>query len=180
MDLDKLRYPIGKLDTTQKQNAENRAKWKRIIRKFPKRLKKTIASLNGEQLSIPYRPDGWTVRQVVNHLADSHVNSYIRFRWALTEEAPVIKAYHEQLWAELPDAKYGNVKPSLDILKGVHSRWSRLLDEMSEEDYQRELGHPEWKNNLSLGFMLSLYAWHCEHHLAHITNLIKSEGWRVN
>lgn len=179
MELDQLRYPIGKLDTTQPHTPENREKWKKTIRKFPKKLKKTIKSLNGEHLSTPYRPDGWTVRQVIHHLADSHVNSYIRFRWALTEDSPMIKAYHENLWAELPDAKYGSIKPSMEILKGVHSRWSRLLDEMTDDDYNKELGHPQWKHPLSLSFMLSLYAWHCDHHLAHITQLIKREGWKV-
>ena len=105
------------------------------------------------------------------------MNGYIRFKWAITEEKPIIKAYDEKSWAELSDAKNGDIKDSITILKGVHARWVNLLEDMSESDFQKELAHPEWKNNLSLSFMLSLYAWHCDHHLAHIKHLIKREGW---
>lgn len=177
MDIDKLKYPIGRLDKNQAFTEKNRRKWIKTIKKLPKRLNKTVSKLNDQQLDTPYRPGGWTVRQVIHHMADSHVNSYIRFRWALTEDSPMIKAYEEKSWAELPDAKDSDIDASLLMLGGIHERWTRLLESMSEEDFARELGHPEWKNNLSLNFMCSLYAWHCKHHLAHITELIKRKGW---
>ena len=177
ISLEKLKYPIGRLDRNQEHTPINRKMWIKTIKRLPKKLNKLTKGLSKEQLATPYRPDGWTVRQVVNHLADSHVNSYIRFRWALTEDTPIIKAYDEKSWAELSDAKNGDIKDSITILKGIHARWVNLLEDMSESDFQKELAHPEWKNNLSLSFMLSLYAWHCDHHLAHIKHLIKREGW---
>ncbi len=177
MELEKLRYPIGRFSAPKKMTPKKRKEYIKVISKYPKRLKKAVKNLSEDQLNTPYRPEGWTVRQVVNHVADSHINSYIRFRWTMTEDAPMIKAYDEKSWAELPDAKYGNIEDSLSILKGVHARWTTLLKEMSDLDYQRELGHPEWKENLSLNTMLALYVWHCEHHLAHITSLIEREGW---
>jgi hypothetical protein len=177
MDIQNLKYPIGKLDKDQKYTVKNRKKWIKTIKKLPKRLKKVVTKLDDSQLNTPYRPEGWTVRQVVHHLADSHVNSYIRFRWTLTEDSPMIKAYDEKSWAELPDAKNSDIDASLLMLSAIHKRWGRLLESMSNEDFARELGHPEWDKSLSLNFMCSLYAWHCEHHLAHITELIKREGW---
>ena len=177
MDIEKLKYPIGKFDRSKEMTPKRRQKCIKTIGRYPKKLKRVVSTLSEEQLNTPYRPDGWTVRQVVNHLADSHINSYIRFRWALTEETPMIKAYDEKSWAELPDAKYGSVKDSLTILKGVHARWFSLLTEMSDMDFKKELSHPDWNSNLSLDTMLSLYTWHCNHHMAHITELIKRENW---
>lgn len=177
MDIEKLKYPIGRLDRNQKFTEKNRKKWIKTIKKLPKRLEKVVNQLNEDQLNTPYRPEGWTVRQLIHHIADSHVNSYIRFRWALTEDSPMIKAYDEKSWAELPDAKDSDVGASLLILTGIHKRWVHLLESMTEDDFAREMGHPDWKNNLSLDFMSSLYAWHSKHHLAHITKLIKRKGW---
>lgn len=177
MNIEKLKYPIGKFDSKRKASDKNIAKWKKTIRKFPKRLKKVVATLSIAQLNTPYRPDGWTVKQVVHHLADSHVNSYVRFKWSLTEDTPIIKAYDERLWAELVDANDDNLTHSMTIIKGVHGRWSDVMDQMERVDFNKELSHPEWKNNLSLNTMLSLYAWHCDHHLAHITELIKRNNW---
>lgn len=149
----------------------------KIIRRFPKKLRVTVKGLTDEQLDTPYRPGGWTVRQVVHHVADSHVNSYVRFKWTLTEDTPEIKAYEQEAWAELYDSRKAPIKSSLRILDGIHRRWSQVLNAMSEEDFKRELTHPEWEYRLSLDRMLSLYAWHSRHHLAHITSLIDREGF---
>ncbi len=177
MDLERLKYPIGKFNPKQEFSSRNLKKWRKTIRKFPKRLKKVVVDLSAEQLNTPYRPGGWTVKQVVHHVADSHINSYVRFKWTLTEDTPIIKAYDEKLWAMLPDANDDNLQHTFTILKGIHGRWTCLLEGMSHNDFQQNLSHPEWKNNLSLGTMLALYAWHCDHHLAHITELIKRENW---
>lgn len=134
---------------------------------MPSRLSSSVQGLGDNQLNTPYREGGWTIRQVVHHLADSHINSYVRFRLALTEDTPTIRPYEESLWAELPDAKSLPLKPSLDLLDGLHNRWTMLLRHMTEQDFQRRLLHPEL-GELSLAWMLGLYAWHGRHHLAHI------------
>ncbi len=177
MDIETLKYPIGKFEIQESMDQESRAEMISVIKSFPQKLTTVVMELNEEQLDTPYRPDGWTVRQVVHHSADSHVNSYIRFRWALTEDTPTIKAYDEKEWAELPDAKSAPIKFSLNLLKAIHARWTLLLERMSEEDYARQLAHPDWKENASLDVMLQLYSWHCSHHLAHITSLITRKGW---
>lgn len=177
MDIEQLKYPIGRFERQASITKEERAILVANIKSFPQRLTTVVMELNEEQLDTRYRPEGWTVRQVVHHVADSHINSYIRFRWTLTEDTPIIKAYNEQTWAELPDAKSAPIKFSLNLLKAVHARWTLLLGQMSEADFAKELGHPEWKNNLSLDDMLQLYSWHCDHHQAHITSLIEREGW---
>ena len=177
MDLESLRYPIGRLKRNQEWTEANKEKWIETIRQAPQKYKAALEGLSQDQLDTAYRPDGWTIRQVVHHVADSHINSYVRFKWTLTEEKPLIKAYKEKLWAELPDAKTAPISLSLDILEILHKRWVYVLGQMTESDFSRELGHPDWENNLSLKFMLSLYAWHCEHHLAHITGLKERMGW---
>ncbi len=177
MDIEKLKYPIGKFHPKQDLDVILRNEMIANIKSFPQRLTGVVTELNEEQLDTPYRPGGWTVRQLVHHLADSHLNSYVRFRWTLTEDHPTIKTYDQEKWAELPDAKSAPVKFSLNILKAVHARWVLLMDRMSDADFDRELGHPEWKNDLSLNTMVQLYNWHCDHHLRHITALIEREGW---
>lgn len=177
MDLEKLKYPIGKFERKESIDTSERAELIANIKSFPQRLTTVVMELNEEQIDTQYRPEGWTVRQVVHHAADSHINSYIRFRWALTEDTPTIKAYNETEWAELPDAKNAPIKFSLNLLKSVHARWTLLMERMSEKEFGRELSHPEWKNNLSLDDMLQLYSWHCAHHLAHITSLMERKGW---
>ena len=177
MNLEHLRYPIGKFERLADHDQNQRQTDIAIIKSFPQKLTGVVLELSDQQLDTPYRPEGWTVRQVVHHVADSHINSYIRYRWALTEETPMIKAYDEKSWAELPDATSAPIKFSLNILKAIHGRWALLLERMTDEEFARELGHPEWKNKLSLNDMTQLYSWHCQHHLAHITNLIEREGW---
>jgi Mycothiol maleylpyruvate isomerase N-terminal domain. len=177
MDIEKLKYPIGKFQKKVSIDDADRARMIADIKSFPQRLTTLVTELSEDQLNTPYRPDGWTVRQLVHHLADSHVNSYIRFRWALTEDTPTIKAYEEKSWAELPDAKGAHIKFSLNLLKAIHARWTLLLERMTKEDFSRELSHPEWQANLSLDDMLQVYQWHCEHHLNHIIALIEREQW---
>ncbi len=177
MELEMLKYPIGRFKKSEELDADMRYQMIANIKSFPQRLTGVVMELNEEQLNTPYRPDGWTVRQLVHHLADSHVNSYIRFRWALTEATPVIKAYDQATWAELPDAKNAPIKFSINLLKAIHARWTLLMERMTTEEFSKELSHPEWKNNLSLNDMLQLYSWHCNHHLTHITSLINRNRW---
>ena len=177
VDIEQLKYPIGKLKMIDQTTSEMRTSMIDNIRTFPQQIAGVVTELNDDQLHTPYRPGGWTVLQLVHHVADSHINSYIRFRWALTEDSPTIKAYVQEEWAKLPDANSAPVILSLNLLKAVHARWTYLLDRMTDEDFAKELSHPEWKKNLSLDDMLQLYNWHCQHHLAHITSLIHRKGW---
>lgn len=173
---DNLKYPIGKFQKPtliDKRNIEN---WISIIEDFPKKLNIEINNLEEKDFEKQYRPNGWTVRQIINHCADSHMNSLIRFKLALTEQRPVIKPYLEDLWAELSDTKVIPVKSSLMILEGLHERWVYLLNSLSNEDLERQFEHPETGELISLKMNLGIYAWHCEHHLAHIKNAICSVG----
>ena len=142
----------------------------------PEKLRAAVQDLNEEQLDTPYRPGGWTIRQVIHHLPDSHMNSYVRFKLALTENTPAIKTYDEAKWAELDDSKDTPVEVSLNLLESLHKRWVVLLRSMSEKDFHRSVNHPEW-GEIKLDRMLALYSWHCRHHLAHITTLRQRKGW---
>ena len=142
-------------------------------------MRSAVAGLNEGQLETPYRAGGWTVRQVVHHVADSHLNSYIRFRWTLTEDTPTIKAYDETRWAELPDAKTAPVEVSLKLLESLHVRWVYLLETLDDEAFKRSFVHPETGEEISLERNLALYAWHGRHHCAHITALRERNGWWV-
>jgi hypothetical protein len=166
-----LKYPIGKFRFAP-FDAAGRARAIDTIAALPARLRALVTPMTEGELGTPYRPGGWTVRQVANHLPDSHINAYIRFRLALTEDAPRIKPYDEAKWAELPDARSGPVEPSLRILDGLHERWAALLRGMSGADFARTLDHPE-RGLLTLDHMLGLYAWHCEHHLAHVESVAR-------
>ena len=171
-----LKYPIGKFQKPtliDKRNIEN---WISIIEDFPKKLNIEINNLEEKDFEKQYRPNGWTVRQIINHCADSHMNSLIRFKLALTEQRPVIKPYLEDLWAELSDTKVIPVKSSLMILEGLHERWVYLLNSLSNEDLERQFEHPETGESISLKMNIGIYAWHCEHHLAHIKNAICNVG----
>ena len=162
-----LRYPVGRFKAPTEITSAQRQEWIAEIQALPGKLRDTIEPLRDAQLDTPYRPGGWTVRQVVHHLADSHLNSYVRFRLALTEDNPTIKPYAEAKWAELPDAKTAPAAVSLELLEGLHERWVLLLRAMSDADFARKLTHPE-SGEMRLDRMLALYAWHCRHHLAHI------------
>ena len=174
--IESLKYPIGRYQAPATIDEAQRKEWMKQISLLPSELSAAVSGLNDEQLDTPYREGGWTVRQVVHHVADSHMNSYIRFRWAMTEDKPVIKAYEEGLWAELPDARTLPVGVSLELLDGMHRRWTALLESMSEGDYARCLIHPA-SGEHTLGKMLGLYAWHGQHHTAHVLRLRERMGW---
>lgn len=174
---DVLRFPIGQHvyggTYTTDDNHRNIAR----IEQLPARLRTMISGLNEEQLQTPYRPDGWTVRQVVHHLADSHVNSYIRFKLALTEENPTIRPYAEADWAELPDGKDLDTEVSLALLEALHRRWVVMLRKMKPEDFRRTFYHPEHKKAIPLDDALASYAWHGDHHFEHIHQLVLRNHW---
>jgi hypothetical protein len=175
-ELEDLKYPAGRYQVPADIGEEQRSEWINAISSLPAQLSTAVRGLVDGQLDTRYREGGWTVRQVVHHVADSHMNSYIRFRWALTENVPLIKAYQEALWAELPDAKSMPVQVSLDLLAGLHQRWTALLNHMTEADFERRLRHPE-AGELALDRMLGLYAWHGRHHVAHVARLRERMGW---
>ena len=171
-----LRYPVGRYKAPETIDASRRVVWIGQIENLPGNLQRAVSGLTGAQLDTPYRAGGWTVRQVVHHLSDSHLNSYTRFRLALTENSPTIKPYDEGAWAELADAKSAPIAPSLALLDGLHTRWAQLLRSLSDAEYARTFKHPEI-GEIRLDWALGLYDWHCRHHVAHITNLREREGW---
>jgi len=174
--MEDLSYPIGKFKPEPEITEARRRQFIDEIAAAPAALREAVMGLSKEQLDTPYRPGGWTVRQVAHHIPDSHMNAYIRFRLALTENEPTIKPYEQQLWAELPDAKTADIEMSLKLFEGLHQRWVLLLRAMKPEDFQRKFNHPE--NGISaLERTLQLYAWHGKHHIAHITSLRKRMGW---
>ena len=174
-ELDQLRYPVGRF-TPVENTANARAEHIRMIGLLPKRLCAAVSGLSNAHLDTPYREGGWTVRQVVHHFADSHANSFIRFKLALTEEWPTIKPYDEKAWAELPDSKSLPIDSSLSFITGMHERWVSLLESMSEADFERGYVHPE-RGRQNLATALAIYAWHCRHHTAHITALRARNIW---
>ena len=171
-----LRYPIGKFQSST-PTEENRKKFLAQIEETPKKLREAVSGLSREQLHTPYRDGGWTVQQVVHHVADSHMNAYTRFKLALTEDEPTIKPYNETRWAELSDSQTTPVETSLALVDALHERWGNLLRGMSAADFQRRLNHPE-RGPMSLDDTLALYAWHGRHHVAHITGLRGRKGWK--
>jgi uncharacterized damage-inducible protein DinB len=177
MDTPDLRYPIGKFRFPDAVSAEDRRTFIGQIAEAPARLRAAVHGLSHAQLETPYRPGGWTVRQLVHHVPDSHLNSYVRYRLALTEDDPVIKPYAEDRWALLPDARNSPVDVSLQLLESLHLRWVALLESLSEEEWRRTFRHPEL-GSVSLERNAALYAWHGRHHVAHITALRDRMGWK--
>ncbi len=173
---DSLRYPTGHPDIDKPLSGEERSSLIDKIESLPALLRQAVAGLSFSQQGTSYRTDGWTVRQVVHHVADSHLNAYVRFRWALTEDVPTIKAYDQDGWARLPDACNGPVDESLDLLDALHRRWCRLMREMGKDDWKRRVMHPEDGERTCQNFLI-IYAWHGHHHLAHITDLRNREDW---
>ncbi|MHA7966790.1 YfiT family bacillithiol transferase [Paenibacillus sp. CAU 1782] len=169
------RYPIGKFSVSGEITLQQRGQWINEIKELSAKLKEAVHGLSNEQLDLHYRDGGWTVRQVVHHLADSHMNSFIRFKLALTEENPTIKPYYEERWAELMDSSRAEVELSLSLLDLLHKRWAILLEAMSESDYKRHFVHPESGAVIKLDYNLGLYAWHGNHHVAHITSLRRKQ-----
>ncbi len=171
-----LRYPIGKFSYDPSINEQQKRVFLDEIAETPQRLRAAVKGLSDAQLETPYRPDGWTVRQVVHHVPDSHLNSYVRFKLALTEDEPTIKTYAEDRWAELADTKATPVEVSLTMLDSLHDRWVRLLRSLTPEEWKRTFRHPEL-GAMTLEKTLALYAWHGRHHVAHITELRKRMSW---
>jgi uncharacterized damage-inducible protein DinB len=166
--LEKLRYPTGRLQYSGPMTVQQRQDLIERIKTFPVRLRALADALPEAALDQPYRPEGWTARQVIHHLVDSHLNAYIRFKLALTEETPTIKPYDESAWARLPDTSHTPIDVSVALLESLHARWSVLLEHLSPEDWQRSVFHPEQRRPITLDEFLALYAWHGDHHLAHI------------
>jgi uncharacterized damage-inducible protein DinB len=176
-NLEHKKFPIGKFQENNTSCDIELESHIKVIKNFPEKLKKLIEDFSDEQLDTPYREGGWTVRQLVNHLADSHANSFIRFKLALTEENPTIKPYDEAKWAELQDSISMSVKPAMRMLKGIHQRWYVLLKTMTNKQFEKTFRHPEKENDYNLRYFLALYVWHCNHHFAHIENLKNEKGW---
>jgi uncharacterized damage-inducible protein DinB len=175
-DLDELRYPIGRFIAPAASTTGVRAEHIHTLRLLPERLQAAVSGLADPQIDTPYREGGWTVRQLVHHIADSHANSYVRFKLALTEDWPTIKPYDEAAWANLADSHRLPVDSSLALIAALHTRWVALLESMSEEDFQKGFNHPE-KGRQNLAKTLALYDWHSRHHTAHITSLRARQGW---
>jgi hypothetical protein len=174
--MDDLRYPAGKFSFDLEPTLDKRQDWISAIAGAPAGLRRAVEGLSDRQLDTPYRPDGWTVRQVVHHVPDSHMNAYIRFKLALTEDKPTIKAYDEAAWAVVADTARTPVETSLTLLDALHRRWVILLESMKEEDFNRQLVHPE-RGLVTNDWLLQVYAWHGRHHTAHVTSLRQREGW---
>jgi uncharacterized damage-inducible protein DinB len=170
------RYPIGKFVFEGTIDAAQRQRWIEEVASQPSRLREAVAGLSDAQLDMPYREGGWTVRQVTHHVPDSHMNSYIRFKLALTEDNPTIKPYEEAAWANLADSKLP-VEVSLRLLEAVHERWVVLLKSLTDADYQKTFVHPQSGKTSELARVLGLYAWHGNHHIAHVTELRKKMNW---
>lgn len=176
-DLERLKFPIGKFKFPEEVSQSTIENWISDIETLPKKLIDLVEPLTETQLDTPYRPEGWKVKQLVHHMADSHTHAFIRFKWTLTEDTPTIKAYDQNRFAELPDSLSAPVSISLDYLKTLHSKWVFLLKNMKREDFDKCFIHPETGKEVSLLFCLGMYAWHGNHHYAHIANLVKEKGW---
>jgi hypothetical protein len=171
-----LRYPVGRFAAPETPTPELRRKFISEIEATPAALRAAVAGLSEVRLDTPYRPGGWTVRQVVHHLPDSHVNAYVRMKLALTEDGPTIKTYEEARWAELEDGRRAPVTVSLDLLDALHRRWVLFLKSLEGGDFTRPLVHPD-SGRVNVDWALAMYAWHGRHHVAHVTSLREREGW---
>lgn len=176
VDLEELRFPIGRFELPEGATDEDVRRWTDEIEALPERFRGAVAGLTDARLDTTYRPGGWTLRQVVHHVPDSHLNGYVRFKWALTEDEPLIKTYEEARWAELADTRVVPVATSLDLLALLHARWVALIRALSRDELARRYRHPTW-GPFDLGRTVALYAWHGRHHLAHIERTVEREGW---
>jgi hypothetical protein len=167
--------PAGAFESEENYGPQRRTEFLAVIEACPGALRRAVAGLSDAQLDTRYR--NWTIRQIVHHLADSHVNSYVRFKWALTEDSPTIKAYDEGRWAALEDSRTGDIQAPLALLEGLHASWVQLLRTMTEDQFGRSFIHPETGKTVSLRTALSYYSWHCRHHTAQITWLRQQHGW---
>lgn len=176
-EIEKLQYPIGKFKVPDQYTKTYLNEKIEEIELFVEQIKNEVSVLNDEQLNTPYRPQGWTIRQVIHHCADSHMNCFIRIKWALTENKPTIKYYEESLWGEGFDNTTMPITPTLELLKGLHFRLGYLLRNLNEEELNKTFIHPEYDKTISIKEIICTYAWHCKHHLAHITELKKRKKW---
>jgi hypothetical protein len=170
-DLESLKYPIGKFSEPEQISDGLIKAWIVEIQALPSKVRNATQNLKPHQLDTPYRLNGWTIRQVVHHLPDSHLNAYIRFKLAITEDQPIIRPYFEERWAETADAKNGNIDVSLDLLDSLHKRWVAFMTSLTAEDLERIFIHPEHGKSFMLKSVIGMYAWHGNHHLAHIRNV---------
>jgi hypothetical protein len=166
--MEHLKYPIGKFEFGNSYTADDNKKHISIIEQFPKELLPLVKKFTAAQLEKSYRPDGWTGRQVVHHIFDSHVNAYIRTKLTLTEHAPTVKPYKEDVWADLEDSKRAPVEMSLLLIDGLHQRWVYLLNSLADADFEKKYFHPEYNREFKLNELLALYAWHGKHHYEHL------------
>lgn len=176
MDIEKLKFPVGQWEKPDSVSSEEIDKHIEIISSFSDQLISLVLDKDEKLLNNRYRPDGWSARQVIHHCADSHMNAFVRTKLAMTEDTPTVKPYLEAVWAEGKDYEVTPITASLQIISGVHQRWAHLLVTMSPKDYSRAYFHPEMDRNVPLDEVSSMYAWHCQHHLAHVKNAIESEG----
>jgi uncharacterized damage-inducible protein DinB len=172
-NLQSLKYPVGEFAKPEKPSSARLAEWISVIENFTGRLKDEVNALPDSELNYKHRPGGWTIKQLVHHVTDSHMNSFIRFKLALTEDKPVIKPYFEDKWAELPDTVNAPMSYSLQLIEGLHNRWVVLLKSLTEEQLNRTFIHPEYEREFPLWEYVGLYEWHCRHHLAHIRQAMK-------
>lgn len=175
--VDELRFPIGKFSFSGTLTPEQRAQCIEDIAATPAKLRAAVSGLSPQQIETPYRDGGWSVRQVIHHVPESHMNAFLRFKWALTEHQPTIKPYKEDDWAKTPDVAKTSIETSLTMLTALHERWVNLLRSLQPADFNRKLNHPE-SGEMTLDKLLALYAWHGKHHTAHITSLKKRLGWK--
>jgi len=178
MTLEELKYPIGRTNIPENITKKNIEDWISILERFPQELEFLIKNLSDKQLDTTYRENGWTIRQVIHHCYDSHHNSYLRFKWALTEETPIIKAYYEERWAELQDSKSAPVFLSIDALKALHSKWVYFLRGLTDLQLDKTFIHPLDNKKVSLKENICMYAWHSKHHFAHIEELMIRKDWK--
>jgi len=172
-----VRYPVGPWQPPATISAADRARHIEQIAAAPAAMRKAVAGLSEAQIETPYRDGGWTVREVVHHVPDSHMNAYIRMKFGLTEDKPQVKPYEQADWARTPEMRTTPIAVSLDLLEALHARWVHLMRGMKNEDFARLINHPEWKAPLSLDMVAAHYAWHGRHHVGHITDLRKRKGW---
>lgn len=174
---EKNKYPIGKYEAPKEITCQKIDEHIKVIKDFPQKLKDLVKNLSDDQLDVTYREGGWKIRQLIHHIADSHMNSFIRFKMALTETNPIIKTYDQKKWAELQDSFSMDIGASLQLLKGLHKRWVYEMKCLTNKEFDHTFYHPEQKRNISLKESLAMYSWHCNHHFAQIENKIKTEGW---
>ena len=172
-----LRYPIGKY-ASQPYSAKQREEWLNDLKFLPQLIENAVLNFDEAQLQTPYRPEGWTVHQLVHHVADSHMNAYTRFKNGLTEDNPTIKPYEEKLWADMADTKNLPINISLTLLHALHARMYEVVRNISEKEFERTVVHPEHGKQMTLWFLLGMYAWHGKHHTAHITSLRDRNNWK--